>query len=480
MDRGSTEIQARLELAIIKDEGHREELSRTVGKVQRLGATKPRASEEANKFIAAKLKIIAEIQKNRLTIGKENSESMTKESKSEELDRIHSNLLSKLDSDLDNDIKLHKIFTIIRELFEQSLLELAKSTKSKKEVNKKEPSNSNSNDVSISKQSAVAKPIDGQSLERIKNLYKELFDDKSLNELWINITEFLTNLNELFANNWALLNPFNHNLQLIVESFFIIYKILNDDESYELLKKSKSAKNKEIGKKSILRGISTLIEKEQSNENSLLERSFSSIRETNLDANEMFLLMCEKNKNLLNMMIKQNLKLLSGSLSLIVKKMPKILDFEIKRLFFKAELKKLKQGHHPQIRIRVNRSNLFMDSYTQIQGRKAIELKGKFNIEFVDEEGYDAGGVTREWFLALSREMLNPNYALFKPSANSATFQPDPRSRVNPEHLKFFKFVGRIIGKALHDGLLLDCYFTRSFYKHILGMFNYKLWSLII
>ena len=50
MDRGSTEIQARLELAIIKDEGHREELSRTVGKVQRLGATKPRASEEANKF----------------------------------------------------------------------------------------------------------------------------------------------------------------------------------------------------------------------------------------------------------------------------------------------------------------------------------------------------------------------------------------------------------------------------------------------
>ena len=35
--------------------------------------------------------------------------------------------------------------------------------------------------------------------------------------------------------------------------------------------------------------------------------------------------------------------------------------------------------------------------------------------------------------------------------------------------MRYFKFVGRIIGKALHDGYMLDCFFTRSFYKHILG-----------
>ena len=43
-------------------------------------------------------------------------------------------------------------------------------------------------------------------------------------------------------------------------------------------------------------------------------------------------------------------------------------------------------------------------------------------------------------------------------------------SGVNPEHLDYFKFVGRLIGKALCDGQLLDAHFTRTFYKHMLGL----------
>jgi len=33
----------------------------------------------------------------------------------------------------------------------------------------------------------------------------------------------------------------------------------------------------------------------------------------------------------------------------------------------------------------------------------ASEMKGKFSIEFAGEEGMDAGGVSREWFLLLSK-----------------------------------------------------------------------------
>lgn len=40
---------------------------------------------------------------------------------------------------------------------------------------------------------------------------------------------------------------------------------------------------------------------------------------------------------------------------------------------------------------------------------------------------------------------------------------------MNAEHLLWFRFIGRIIGKAIYDGRLLDAYFTRSMYKHILG-----------
>ena len=31
------------------------------------------------------------------------------------------------------------------------------------------------------------------------------------------------------------------------------------------------------------------------------------------------------------------------------------------------------------------------------------------------------------------------------------------------------QFVGRLIAKAIFDGKLLDCYFTRAMYKHILN-----------
>ena len=79
---------------------------------------------------------------------------------------------------------------------------------------------------------------------------------------------------------------------------------------------------------------------------------------------------------------------------------------------------------------------------------EANELKGKLNIEFVGEEGIDAGGLIKEWFLQLSREVFNPNYALFKPSSNGNTFQPSNKSYINPDHLKFYKFIGRIIGKV--------------------------------
>jgi len=96
-------------------------------------------------------------------------------------------------------------------------------------------------------------------------------------------------------------------------------------------------------------------------------------------------------------------------------------------------------------------------------------MKGRLTVHFVGEEGVDAGGVSREWYQILAREMFNPNYCLFLPTAEQ-TFQPNKNSSINHEHLGYFKFIGRVFGKALLDGQLMDAHFTRSFYKHILGL----------
>ncbi|KAH9460828.1 hypothetical protein Pst134EA_017144 [Puccinia striiformis f. sp. tritici] len=65
--------------------------------------------------------------------------------------------------------------------------------------------------------------------------------------------------------------------------------------------------------------------------------------------------------------------------------------------------------------------------------------------------------------------MLDPNYALFTGSAaDSKTYQPNRASAVNPNHLGSLMFCGRVIGKALYEGPVVDTYFTLAFYKHLL------------
>ncbi|KAH9492348.1 neural precursor cell expressed, developmentally down-regulated [Bulinus truncatus] len=91
-------------------------------------------------------------------------------------------------------------------------------------------------------------------------------------------------------------------------------------------------------------------------------------------------------------------------------------------------------------------------------------------IEFDGEIGLDYGGVAREWFYLLSKEMFNPYYGLFEYSAtDNYTLQINALSGIlNEEHLAYFEFVGRIAGMAVFHGKLLDAFFIRPFYKMML------------
>ena len=107
------------------------------------------------------------------------------------------------------------------------------------------------------------------------------------------------------------------------------------------------------------------------------------------------------------------------------------------------------QGYGHSCRIHVRRANVFQDSFFNLNSRQAEELKGRLRVVFKREEGVDAGGLTREWFLVLSKEMFDPNYALFIPSAEGMTYQPNGLSSINSVHLNYFKFVGRVVGMAV-------------------------------
>eukprot|EP01135_Chromosphaera_perkinsii_P010281 Nk52_evm23s2085 gene=Nk52_evmTU23s2085 len=118
----------------------------------------------------------------------------------------------------------------------------------------------------------------------------------------------------------------------------------------------------------------------------------------------------------------------------------------------------------------VRRQHIFEDSYKILNSLSADKLKRKLNIRFHKEEGLDYGGVSREWFYVLSHEMLNPYYGLFQYSRTDLyTLQINPGSYVNPDHLSYFMFVGRVIGMAVFHGYYIDGGFVMPFYKQMLG-----------
>ncbi|MEQ2158712.1 hypothetical protein GOODEAATRI_015226 [Goodea atripinnis] len=56
------------------------------------------------------------------------------------------------------------------------------------------------------------------------------------------------------------------------------------------------------------------------------------------------------------------------------------------------------------------------------------------------------GKSSLEWFFLLSHEVLNPMYCLFEYAGkDNYCLQINPASYINPDHLKYFKFIGRFI-----------------------------------
>ncbi|KAJ4933845.1 hypothetical protein JOQ06_006654 [Pogonophryne albipinna] len=143
-------------------------------------------------------------------------------------------------------------------------------------------------------------------------------------------------------------------------------------------------------------------------------------------------------------------------------------DFKAKVQYFRFWCQQLSMPQH--IKISVTRKTLFEDSFQQIMSFNAQDLRRRLWIIFPGEEGLDYGGVAREWFFLLSHEVLNPMYCLFEYAGkDNYCLQINPASYINPDHLKYFKFIGRFIAMALFHGKFIDTGFSLPFYKRMLN-----------
>jgi E3 ubiquitin-protein ligase HUWE1 len=246
------------------------------------------------------------------------------------------------------------------------------------------------------------KKVESSALEAAHGALRALYDKLTISELWKKLSEAMT----IVEQKGSLVHVATVLLPLI-ESFLVKSK------PYVHIRKMQSAAN-------LLRQNSEFVEDDQ-----LLNP---------------FLQFTKEHSKILNTysfynfrMVRNNPSLMNGSFSLLVQN-PKVLEFDNKRTYFTQQLHKKNGRDYGSLQINVRRAYVFEDSYHQLQGKIGNEIKySKLNVRFHEEEGVDAGGVTREWFSVLARQMFNPNYALFRPAAaDKVTYQPNRTSGINP------------------------------------------------
>ena len=117
-------------------------------------------------------------------------------------------------------------------------------------------------------------------------------------------------------------------------------------------------------------------------------RSPTSARESMED---LFVTFTDAHRKVLNLMVRNNPSLMSGSFSLLVHN-PRVLDFDNKRNYFNQQLHRRPHNreHHGTLQLNVRRQRVFEDSFQYLQRKTGDQIKyGKLSVRFYDEEGVD-------------------------------------------------------------------------------------------
>ncbi|KAJ8406827.1 hypothetical protein AAFF_G00297430 [Aldrovandia affinis] len=117
------------------------------------------------------------------------------------------------------------------------------------------------------------------------------------------------------------------------------------------------------------------------------------------------------------------------------------------------------------LNIRVRRLQLVSDSLDELT-RKRVDLKKKLKVTFVGEAGLDMGGLTKEWFLLLIRQIFHTDYGMF-------TYLKDSHchwfSSWKCDNYSEFRLVGTLMGLAVYNSITLDIRFPPCCYKKLLS-----------
>jgi ubiquitin-protein ligase E3 B len=131
--------------------------------------------------------------------------------------------------------------------------------------------------------------------------------------------------------------------------------------------------------------------------------------------------------------------------------------------------------------ITIHRSRIVEDGYQQLARLPSTALKGLIRVKFIndhglDEAGIDQDGVFKEFLEDTIKRVFDPSLNLFSTTSEQRLY-PSPTSRLHEDHLSLFNFVGKMLGKAVYEGIVVDVPFATFFLARVLGQHHSKLYS---
>lgn len=128
------------------------------------------------------------------------------------------------------------------------------------------------------------------------------------------------------------------------------------------------------------------------------------------------------------------------------------------------------------VAIVVRRGHLIEDGFQQLNSL-GTKLKSSIHVSFVSEcglpeAGLDYGGLSKEFLTDISKASFDPQYGLFcQTSTSERLLIPNTAARFQENGIQMIEFVGRIVGKALYEEILLDYSFSHVFVQKLLGRY---------
>ncbi|KAL5769262.1 hypothetical protein ACOSP7_015821 [Xanthoceras sorbifolium] len=146
-----------------------------------------------------------------------------------------------------------------------------------------------------------------------------------------------------------------------------------------------------------------------------------------------------------------------------------VTDFPSRRVLVMMMFPDVREDYEELHEMLIDRSQLLAESFEYIARAERESLHGGLFMEFKNEEA-TGPGVLREWFFLVCQAIFNPQNALFVACPNDRRrFYPNPASKVDPLHLEYFTFSGRVIALALMHRVQVGVVLDRVFFLQLSG-----------